>query len=165
MQRLLLLLGLSLRPSLPVRADADHLDCVDLGVALRFVGSSFAKLIDDVTLDRCDIAMFGIGITPARAEKLRVTRAHLLVGTYAITTRNQRRIKDWPDIDQPGVAVAVLKDTVHQPVMRERLKAATLVVVDNARARELEVHSGRADVFIANFLYGCHKLEPIVATP
>ena len=133
----------------------------DLGVALRFVDTSFAKLIEDVNQDRCDIAMFAIGITPARAEKLRFTRAHLLVDTYAITTRNNRRIRDWSDIDKPGVVVAVLKDTVHEPVMRERLKAATLLVVDSARARELEVESGRADVFIANFLYSRRMLDQV----
>lgn len=49
----------------------------DLGVAIEFVDSSFAKLIDDVTQDRCDVAMFAIGITPIRAEKLRFTKPHL----------------------------------------------------------------------------------------
>ena len=32
----------------------------DLGATVHFVDSSFAKLIDDVTQDRCDVAMFAI---------------------------------------------------------------------------------------------------------
>jgi len=36
----------------------------DLGVVVEFVDSSFARLIADVTGDRCDVAMFAIGINP-----------------------------------------------------------------------------------------------------
>jgi cyclohexadienyl dehydratase len=81
----------------------------DLGVAVQFVDSSFAKLIDDVTQDRCDLAMFAVGITPARAEKLRFTRPYLASDIYAITTKTNRRIKDWDQIDRPGSVVAVAK--------------------------------------------------------
>ena len=35
----------------------------ELGVAVSFVDSSFATLIEDVLSDRCDIAMFAIGLT------------------------------------------------------------------------------------------------------
>ena len=133
----------------------------DLGVAPRFVDSSFSKLIDDVTQDRCDIAMFGVGITPARAEKLRFTRAHLVSDMVAITTRSNRRIKDWSDIDKPGVVVAVLKGTLHEPVMRDKLKAATLLVVDSPRAREQEVESGRADLFMTDLPYSRRMLDNV----
>ncbi len=133
----------------------------DLGVALRFVDSSFSTLIDDVTQDRCAIAMFAIGITPARAEKLRFTRAHLVSDMVAITPRSNRRIKAWSDIDKPGVVVAVLKGTYHEPVLRDRLKAATLLVVDSPRAREQEVQSGRADVFMTDFPYSRHMLDNV----
>lgn len=125
----------------------------DLGVAVQFVDSSFAKLIDDVTQDRCDVAMFAIGITPLRAEKLRFTRPHLASDIYAITTTTNRRIKSWDDIDQPGSVVAVAKGTLHEPVMKEKLKAAQLLVLDTPFAREQEVQSGRADVFMTDYPY------------
>jgi ABC-type amino acid transport substrate-binding protein len=131
----------------------------DLGVAVRFVDSSFARLIEDVTQDRCDVAMFAIGITPTRAEKLRFTRPHLVSDIYAITTRSNRRIKDWSDIDQPGSVVAVAKGTLHEPVMKEKLKAARLVVADTPHAREQEVESGRADVFMTDFPFSRRMLE------
>lgn len=125
----------------------------DLGVAVQFVDSSFAKLIDDVTQDRCDVAMFAIGITPSRAEKLRFTRPHLASDIYAITTKTNRRIKSWEDIDKPGSVVAVAKGTLHEPVMKEMLKAAKLIVLDTPFAREQEVESGRADVFMTDYPY------------
>ena len=133
----------------------------DLGVELRFVDSSFSKVIEDVTQDRCDIAMFGIGITPDRAEKLRFSRPHLVSDMYAITTRSNRRIKDWSDIDKPGVVVAVLKGTYIEPVLRQKLQAATLQVMDGSRAREQEVESGRADVFITDYPYSRRMLDHV----
>ena len=105
--------------------------------------------------------MFGIGITPARAEKLRFTRPHLVSDIYAITTRSNRRIRDWSDIDKPGVVVAVLKGTFQESVLREKLKAATLVVVDNPRARDQEVESGRADVFMTDYPYSRRMLDNV----
>ena len=68
----------------------------DLGpeVRVEFVDSSFARLIEDVTADRCDIAMFAIGMTPARAEKLRFTQPHLqsdiITEPFAYATASQR---------------------------------------------------------------------------
>jgi ABC-type amino acid transport substrate-binding protein len=125
----------------------------ELGVEVRHVDSSFARLVDDLTQDRCDVAMFAIGITPQRAEKLRFTEPHLASDIYAITSRSNRRIKGWEDIDKPGVVVAVAKGTLHEPVMKDKLKAAQLVVLDTPFAREQEVESGRADVFMTDFPY------------
>jgi ABC-type amino acid transport substrate-binding protein len=125
----------------------------DLGVAVQFVDSSFAKLVDDVTQGRCDVAMFAIGITPSRAEKLRFTKPHLASDIYAITTKTNQRIKDWSDIDKPGSVVAVAKGTLHEPVMKAKLKQAQLLVLDTPFAREQEVQSGRADVFMTDYPY------------
>jgi ABC-type amino acid transport substrate-binding protein len=105
----------------------------DLGVGVEFVDSNFAQLITDLTVHKCDI--------------------------YAITTRTNRLIKTWADIDKPGVVVAVMKGTLHEPVMRERLKLATLKVVDTPMAREQEVSSGRADVFMTDYPYSRRMLE------
>jgi ABC-type amino acid transport substrate-binding protein len=131
----------------------------DLGVAVKFVDSSFASLIDDVQQNRCDIAMFAIGINPARSEKLRFTRPHLISDIYAITTKSNRRIQRWEDIDKPGMVVAVAKGTLHEPVMREKLKQATLLVTDTPQGREQEVESGRADVFMTDYPFSRRMLE------
>ena len=131
----------------------------DLGVGVEFVDSSFANLVADVTGHKCDVAMFAVGVTPQRAEKLRFTKPTLVSDIYGITTRTNRQIKTWADIDKPGVVVAVMKGTLHEPVMRERLKAATLKVVDTPMAREQEVTSGRADVFMTDYPYSRRMLE------
>lgn len=125
----------------------------DLGVGVEFVDSSFSRLIADVTSDRCDIAMFAIGVTPQRQERLRFTSPHLASDIYGITTKTNRRIGSWGDIDKPGVVVAVAKGTLHEPVMREKLKHADLLVLDTSFAREQEVRAGRADVFMTDYPY------------
>ncbi len=131
----------------------------DLGVKVAYVNSSFASLVDDLTHQRCDVAMFAVGVTAQRAQHLRFTTPTLLSDIYGITTRTNRSIKSWSDINKPGVVVAVMKGTLHEPVMRERLKAATLKVVDTPMAREQEVLSGRADVFMTDYPYSRRMLE------
>lgn len=133
----------------------------DLGVRVRFVDSSFARLIDDVTSDRCDLAMFAIGITAARAEKLRFVQPHLQSDIYAITTQSNRRVRQWQDIDQPGIVVVVAQGTLHETVMRDKLRHATLKVVDSPQAREQEVASGRADVFMTDYPFSRRMLAHV----
>lgn len=127
----------------------------DLGpqTTVRFVDSSFSQLVEDVNSDRCDLAMFAIAITPNRQQTLRFCQPHLQSDVYAITTQNNRRIQQWSDIDQPGIVVAVAKGTLHEPLMRDRLTQAQLVVLDTPFAREQEVESGRADVFMTDYPY------------
>jgi ABC-type amino acid transport substrate-binding protein len=131
----------------------------DLGAEVRFVDSSFARLVEDLGADRCDVAMFAIGITAARREKLRFTQPHLVSDIYAITTRANRRIQSWSDIDKPGTVVAVAKGTLHEPVMRDTLRHAELRVLDTPHAREQEVQSGRADVFITDYPFSRRMLD------
>lgn len=130
-----------------------------LGVRVRFVDSSFATLVSDLEADRCDIAMFAIGITEQRRQWLRFTEPYLASDIYAITTRENRRIRSWADIDLPGRVVVVAKGTLHEPVMRERLRAAELVVVNTPGAREQEVLAGRADVFMTDYPFGQRMLD------
>lgn len=130
-----------------------------LKVQLEFVDSSFAQLSDDLIQSRCDIAMFAIGITPERQEKLRFTQPHLASDIYAITTQTNRRIKSWSDIDKAGTVVVVAKGTLHESVMRSKLKAAELRVVDTPAAREQEVQTGRADVFMTDYPFSRRMLD------
>ena len=131
----------------------------ELGASVEFVDSSFAHLIDDVGAERCDIAMFAIGITPARQAHLRFTRPHLASDIYAIASQGNRRMKSWSDIDKPGTLVAVARGTLHETVMQGKLKAATLKVLDTPHAREQEVESGRADVFMTDFPFSQRMLK------
>lgn len=130
-----------------------------LGARVDFVSSSFATLVDDVNNERCDIAMFAIGITPARQKVLRFTPPHLASDVYGITTLSNRRIRSWSDIDKSGTVVVVAQGTLHEPIMKERLRNAELQVVSTPHAREDEVRSGRADVFMTDYPYSQRMLK------
>jgi cyclohexadienyl dehydratase len=125
----------------------------DLGVARRFVESSFGTFMDDLQQDKCDVAMFAIGDTPARRARVDMSAPHLRSGMYAITTRSNTSIASWSDIDRSGNVIAVQKGTVMEPYMQSNLRQARLSVVTPPGTREEELLAGRADAFMTDFPY------------
>lgn len=142
----------------------------DLGVTVRFVDSSFRTLIDDLLGDRCDVSMHGVGATAARREKLAFSAPVLRGGIYAIASKRHPTIRSWSDIDREGVIIVAQAGTYMEPVMRETLKKAELMVVQSPEAREQEVMSGRADVFVTDYPYSrkmlaIHDWAALLAPP
>lgn len=131
----------------------------DLGVRLTYVDSSFVTLIPDVLEDRCDVAMFGVAMLPARQARLRFARPYLSSDIYGVTTQANRVVQRWEDIDRPGVQVAVQAGTFMEPVMAAALKQATLVRVAPPATRERELESGRVDVFMTDYPYSRRLLD------
>jgi cyclohexadienyl dehydratase len=130
-----------------------------LGAKLQYVESSFAKLVDNLVGDRCDVAMHAVGVTPQRARELKFSQPYLQSDIYGITTRTHRAVRQWSDIDQPGVKVAVQAGTFMEPVMAEALKQARLVVIRPPQTREQELESGRVDVFMTDYAYSRRLLD------
>ena len=50
---------------------------LDLKVELQFIKTSFATFIDDIKADKCDIAMFGVGVTQERLKHLSFSERYL----------------------------------------------------------------------------------------
>jgi ABC-type amino acid transport substrate-binding protein len=131
----------------------------DLGVAVEYVESSFPQLVADVNGGRCDVAMFAVGMLPARKEALAFTEPYLQSDIYAVTNRASRTVRQWSDIDQPGVMVAVQAGTFMEPVMRDSLKQARMVVIKPPATREQELEAGRVDVFMTDYPYSRRLLD------
>jgi ABC-type amino acid transport substrate-binding protein len=131
----------------------------DLHAKLVYVDTSFPKLVEDVTADRCDIAMFAVGVLPQRQQFLKFSQPYLQSDIYGVTTRSNRNLKAWADIDQPGVQVAVQAGTFMEPVMSANLKRAKLVVVRPPQTREQELEAGRVDVFMTDYPYSRRLLD------
>jgi cyclohexadienyl dehydratase len=89
----------------------------DLGVKVSYVDSSFPAFIGDLLGDRCDIAMFGVGMLPERAARIRFSQPYLRSDIYAVTTRTHPAVKSWDDIDKPGRVVAVQAGTFMAPAV------------------------------------------------
>jgi len=131
----------------------------DLGVKLQYVDSSFTALVDDLKSDRCDVAMFAVGMLPQRMQQLKFTRPYLQSDIYAIATKGNRAVRRWADIDQPGVVVAVQAGTFMEPVMAAELKQAKMVSVRPPATRERELEAGRVDVFMTDYPYSRRLLD------
>lgn len=131
----------------------------DLGVRLNHVDSSFVTLVEDLLKDRCDIAMFAVGVLPQREKFLRFSQPYLQSDIHAVTSRSSRVVRHWEDIDQPGVQVAVQAGTFMEPVMRDALRQASLVVIRPPATREQELEAGRVDVFMTDYPYSRRLLD------
>jgi len=125
----------------------------DLGVRPTFIDTSFVTFMEELENDRCDVAMFSVGVTEERSRRVDFSAPYLHSDVYAVTTKSQRRIKKWEDIDQPGVVVAVQRGTYMEPLMRRQLKRAQILSVAPPHTREAEIQAGRADVFISDYPY------------
>jgi len=125
----------------------------DLGVRATFVDTSFVAFMDELENDRCDVAMFSVGVTEERSRRVAFSAPYLRSDIYAVTTKSQRRIKAWKDIDQPGVVVAVQRGTYMEPLMSRLLKQAQILSLAPPLTREAEIQAGRADVFISDYPY------------
>lgn len=131
----------------------------DLGVKLEYVDSNFSKLADDVNMNRCDVAMFGVGITAQRQQVLAFSQPYLQSGIYAMVTRNSRVVRKWEDIDKPGAVIAVQAGTFMEPVMASTLKNARLVSIKPPQTREQELEAGRVDAFMTDYPYSRRLIE------
>jgi len=129
------------------------------GFKLVYINSSFQTLAADVTQDRCDVAMFAVGITPDRKKALVFTQPYMQSDIYGITTQSNRVVKGWDDIDKPDVQVAVQAGTFMEPVMAAALKQAQLVVIRPPLTREAELEAGRVDVFMTDYPYSRRLLD------
>lgn len=131
----------------------------DLQVRVETVDSSFPALVPDLQAQRCDIAMFAVAMLPQRTAQLAFSQPYLRSDIYGITTQSSRVVRDWGDIDQRGVQVAVQAGTFMEPVMAQALKHATLVVVKPPATREQELEAGRVDVFMTDYPYSRRLLD------
>ena len=131
----------------------------DLAAKIVYVDSSFPTLVDDLLADRCDVAMFAVGVPPQRQAALRFSQPYLQSDIYGVTTRTNRTVKTWSDIDKPGVQVAVQAGTFMEPVMAQGLKQAKIVVIRPPQTREQELEAGRVDVFMTDYPYSRRLLD------
>ena len=130
-----------------------------LGVRVMFVETSFVRFADDLADRKCDIAMFGVGITPERAARVRFTDPYLRSDVVAVVMKDHAAVTRWGDIDRSGRVVAVQAGTFMQPLMARVLKQAGLLVITAPDSREDALLSGRADVFISDYPYTRRVLD------
>ena len=125
----------------------------------EYVESSFASLIDDLKSDKCDVAMFAVGMTPQRVAALRFSRP--LSGQRHLCRDDQEQPCHHP---LGG----------HRPPRRARGRAGRHLHGTRdgrcaqaghdgrdppADTRERELEAGRVDVFMTDYPYSRRLLD------
>jgi cyclohexadienyl dehydratase len=140
-----------------------------LGVGVAFVPTVWVELLDDFLADRFDIAMGGVTVTPARAERAFFSIPTFVDGKRPLTRREFcERFTSIAAIDQPSVRVIANPGSANEAFARANfLRAAVTIHHDNTSVFD-ELVAGRADVMVTDGLEADHQaqLHPeLVAVP
>ncbi len=122
----------------------------ELGAQVQYVETGFGTFIADLQANKCDIGMFGVGVTLKRAQAVEFTTPYLQTGIYAVV-RKGGSINSWADIDKPGHTVAVTLGSYIEPFMKDYLKNAKVVSVAPPATREQELMARRVDAEIVDY--------------
>jgi cyclohexadienyl dehydratase len=124
---------------------------VSLDAQVQFVPTTWPTLLADLAADRFDVALSGIGRTPARARAGALSAPYHRGGkTPIVRCGTETRFDTLAKIDRPGVRVVVNRGGANERFVRARIAQASVRVLDdNARVFD-EVAAGRADVMITD---------------
>ena len=131
--------------------DVDLMDALaaSLGVKAEFVKTSWAKLMDDFTSGKCDLAAGGISVNLERQKKAWFGSAYMVNGkTPLVRCADVARFQSVAAIDQAGVKVITNPGGSNERFARANFKTASLTVYSDNLGIFNEVLSGRADVFV-----------------
>lgn len=140
-----------------------------LGVRVIFVPTVWVELLDDFLAGKFDIAMGGVTVTAARAEKAFFSVPTFVDGKRPLVRREfAERFTSIAAINRPGVRVIANPGSANEAFARANFTRATVTIHhDNASVFD-ELVAGRADVMVTDGLEADHQaqLHPeLVAVP
>ncbi|MFF0624392.1 transporter substrate-binding domain-containing protein [Streptomyces sp. NPDC004296] len=117
----------------------------------RYVPTTWAGLVGDLTAGRCDIAMGGVSVTLARARSVAFSEPTRTDGKTPIARcADQGAYGTLEQIDRPGVRVVVNPGGTNEQFARAHIKRATLTVHPDNTTIFDEIIAGRADVMMTD---------------
>ncbi|MGW1378414.1 transporter substrate-binding domain-containing protein [Streptomyces sp. NPDC002446] len=117
----------------------------------RYVATTWARLVGDLSAGRCDIAMGGVSITLARARSVAFSEPTRTDGKTPIARcADQDRYRTLRQIDRPGTTVIVNPGGTNEEFARAHIKRATLTVHPDNTTIFDEIIAGRADVMMTD---------------
>ncbi len=108
---------------------------------------SFDGLIPALKTGQVDLVISSMTATAERAKSIDFSDPYLATG-LCLLLKKDSPAKNIADLDRDGVKVAVKKGTTGHLYASEKLKQATVLVLDKESAAVLEVAQGKADAFI-----------------
>lgn len=131
--------------------DVDLMDSLasSLGAKVEFIKTSWAKLMEDFTAGKCDIAAGGISVTLDRQKKAWFSTAYMVNGkTPIVRCADVARFQSVADIDKPNVNVIANPGGSNERFARANFKTAKLTIHRDNLSIFNEVLQGKADVFV-----------------
>ncbi len=130
----------------------------ELGVRVEFVPTTWARLDQDFTADRFDVAVGGITILPSRETFAAFSTATLTDGKRPIVRcADKDRYTSIASIDQPGVRVVVNPGASNEAFARSQFPHAQLTIhTDNVSVFD-EILAGREDVMVTDGIEVDHQ--------
>lgn len=124
-----------------------------LGVALRFVPTTWSSLTSDLMAQRFDIALGGITRTLPRARSAMFSNAYFVDGKGAIAPCSiVTRFPNFTAIDQPSVRVIVNPGGTNEHFVRDHISHATITVHPDNITIFAALATGAADVMITDLV-------------
>ena len=118
-----------------------------LGRPVVIQNISFDGLIPALKTGKVDLVISSMTATSERAKSIDFSDPYLATG-LCLLLKNDSPAKSIADLDRAGVKVAVKKGTTGHLYASDKLKNATVLVLDKESAAVLEVAQGKADAFI-----------------
>ncbi|KAJ8119054.1 hypothetical protein OPT61_g111 [Boeremia exigua] len=120
---------------------------------VEFVPTIWANLTSDIAAQKFDVAMSGVSITLARAQKAFFSTAIQRVGKAAcVRCADLAKFSSLAAIDTAGVKVAVNPGGTNEAFDRANLKTAEIVLVQDNNAVYKAVMDGDADAMISDII-------------
>ncbi len=131
-----------------------------IGVGLQFVPSVWVDLLYDFLEDRFDIAMGGVTVNAARAEKAFFSMPTFVDGKRPLCRREDRdRFTSIAAINQPGVRVIANPGSANEAFARANFTRAEVTIHRDNTSVFAEIAAGRADVMVTDGLEADHQAQ------
>ncbi|MER6846130.1 transporter substrate-binding domain-containing protein [Streptomyces platensis] len=122
-----------------------------LDAAPRYVATTWARLVGDLSAGRCDIAMGGVSVTLPRARSVYFSEPTRTDGkTPLVRCTDQDKYRTLAQIDRPGTRVIVNPGGTNEEFARAHIHRATLTVHPDNTTIFDEIIAGRADVMMTD---------------
>ncbi|MGW7025257.1 transporter substrate-binding domain-containing protein [Streptomyces decoyicus] len=117
----------------------------------RYVATTWAGLVGDLSAGRCDIAMGGVSVTLPRARSVYFSEPTRTDGkTPIVRCADKDTYQTLRQIDRPGTKVIVNPGGTNEEFARAHLKQATVTVHPDNTTIFDEIIAGRADVMMTD---------------
>ncbi|MGW7515608.1 transporter substrate-binding domain-containing protein [Streptomyces sp. NPDC054796] len=117
----------------------------------KYVATMWAKLVDDLSSGKCDIAVGGVSITLPRARDVYFSEPTREDGkTPIVRCEDKDKYQTLQQIDQPGTTVIVNPGGTNEQFARDNIKQATIKLHPENTTIFQEIVEGRADVMMTD---------------